>query len=83
MRLKLYYYIYTYKNKTLLKLCTGVSKMTGTFEKSIKIRDANFYGLPAVTTENCKKIQFSTDYVKLEFSYGIFLKSRCCQKSAK
>ena len=33
-------------------------------------RDANFYGLPVVTTENCKKFQFATDYGKLEFFYG-------------
>ena len=32
-----------------------------------KTRDANFYGLPVVTTENCKNFQFSTDYGKLEF----------------
>ena len=37
-------------------------------------RDANFYGLPVVTTENCKKCQFSTDYGKLEFFYRIFSK---------
>ena len=35
-------------------------------------RDANFYGLPVVTTENCKNFQFSTDYGKLEFYYGDF-----------
>ena len=28
-------------------------------------RDANFYGLPVVTTENFKNFQFSTDYEKL------------------
>ena len=38
------------------------------------IRDANLYGLPVVTTENCKNFQFSTDYEKLEFSTGIILK---------
>ena len=37
-------------------------------------RDANFYGLPVVTTENCKNFQFSTDYGKREFFYGNFLK---------
>ena len=30
-------------------------------------RDANFYGLPVVTMENCKNFDFSTDYGKLEF----------------
>ena len=33
----------------------------------VKCRDANFYRLPVVTTENCKNFQFSTDYGKLEF----------------
>ena len=33
-------------------------------------RDANFYGLPVVTKENCKNFQFATDYGKLEFFYG-------------
>ena len=37
-------------------------------------RDANFYGLPVVITENGKKFQFSMDYEKLEFFYGNFLK---------
>ena len=51
-----------------------------------KARDANLYGLPLVTTENCKNFQFSTDYGKLEFFYGNFLKNsnqKCYQKSAK
>ena len=39
-----------------------------------ELRDANFYGLPVVTTENCKNFQFSTDYGKLLFFYGNFLK---------
>ena len=37
-------------------------------------RDANFYGLPVVTTEVLKNFQFSTDYGKLEFFYGNFFK---------
>ena len=32
------------------------------------------YGLPVVTTENRKNLQFSKDYGKLEFYYGNFLK---------
>ena len=36
-------------------------------------RNAIFYGLPVVTTENYKNFQFSTDYGKLEFFYGNFL----------
>ena len=46
-------------------------------------RDANFYGLPVVTTENCKKIQFSTDYGKLEIFYGDFLKKVVTRNVAK
>ena len=38
------------------------------------VRDANFYGLPIVTTENCKNFQFATDYGKLKFFYGEFFK---------
>ena len=36
-------------------------------------RDANFYALPVVITENCQNFQISTDYGKLEFFYGKFL----------
>ena len=32
------------------------------FCASLYTRDANFYGLPVVTTKNCKNFQFSTDY---------------------
>ena len=45
--------------------------------------DANFYGLPVVTTENCKKFQFSTDYGELEFFYGNFLKKVVMRNVAK
>ena len=37
-------------------------------------RDANFYGLPVVTTENLKNFQFSTDYGKLIFLREFFRK---------
>ena len=42
--------------------------------KCITNRDANVYGLPVVTTENCKNFQFSTDYGKHEFFYENFFK---------
>ena len=53
-------------------------------ETECLIRDANFYGLPVVTMENCDNFQFSTDYGKVLFFYGNFLKSsnqKFCQKS--
>ena len=47
------------------------------------IRDANFYGLPVVTTENCEGFQFSTDYGKLEFFYRKFIKKVAIRNVAK
>ena len=56
------------------KLFVILSKESKVFNVIIKIiilyRDANFYGLLVVTTENCKNFQFSMDYGKL----GIFLR---------
>ena len=48
-----------------------------------KARDANFYGLPVFTTENCKNFQFSADYGKLEFFYGNVLKKVVIRNVAK
>ena len=39
----------------------------------VELRDANFYGLPIVTTENCKNFQFSTDYGNKLLQTRIFL----------
>ena len=55
-------------------ICTYVTsvffKSENTNKRAPWGRDANFDGLPVVTTENCKKFQFATDYGKFEFSYG-------------
>ena len=40
--------------------------------KTVLYRDANFYRLPVVTTENCENVQFSKDYGKLKLFYGKF-----------
>ena len=56
------------------KLCDTDTKFIFMFSFSAYIRDAIFYGLSVVITENCRNFQFSTDYGKLEFFYGNFLK---------
>ena len=50
--------------------------------RSQKCRDASFYGLPVVITENCKNFQFSTDYGKLEFFKKVVMRN-FTKKSAK